>query len=64
VAPPAEAEQVSVLDDSALGVLCALNRDGTVSFDFAAMQAGENLDEVATSLEWLSKKEARESERL
>ncbi|HEY6406703.1 MAG TPA: hypothetical protein VIY29_04455 [Ktedonobacteraceae bacterium] len=56
VAPPAEAEQLSVLDDYALGVLSAVNRDGTVPFDFAAVRTGEDLDEVAASLERLSKK--------
>jgi len=34
----------------------AVNRDGTAPFDFAAVQAGEDLDEVAASLERLSKK--------
>jgi len=55
-APTAEAEQMSVLDDYAAGVLSALNRDGTAPFDFAAVQASEDLDEVAASLERLSKK--------
>jgi hypothetical protein len=52
----AEAEQLSVLADYATGVLVALNRDGTAPFDFAAVQAGEDLDEVAQSLERLAKK--------
>src|SRR2546429_1736832 len=52
-ASAAEAEQLSVLADYATGVLCALNRDGTAPFDFAAVQAGEDLDEVAQSLERL-----------
>ena len=52
----AEAEQMSLLADYATGVLCALNRDGTAPFDFAAVQAGEDLDEVAQSLERLAKK--------
>ncbi len=56
VAPAAEAEQMAVLDDYAAGILSALNRDGTAPFDFAAVQAGEDLDEVAASLERLSKK--------
>ena len=55
-AAAAEAEQMSVLADYATGVLCALNRDGTAPFDFAAVQAGEDLDEVAQSLERLAKK--------
>ena len=55
-AAAAEAEQMSLLADYATGVLCALNRDGTAPFDFAAVQAGEDLDEVAQSLERLAKK--------
>ncbi len=47
---------MAVLDDYAAGILSALNRDGTAPFDFAAVQAGEDLDEVAASLERLSKK--------
>lgn len=53
-----EAEQLSVLADYATGVLCALNRDGTAPFDFAAVQAGEDLDAVAQSLERLAQKGA------
>jgi len=45
-----------VLADYATGVLSALNRDGTAPFDFAAVQAGEDLDEVAQSLERLAQK--------
>ena len=52
----AEAAQLSVLADYATAVLSALNRDGTTPFDFAAVQAGEDLDEVAQSLERLAKK--------
>ena len=55
-ASAAEAEQLSVLADYATGVLSALNRDGTAPFDFAAVHAGEDLDEVAQSLERLAKK--------
>ncbi len=57
--PPAEAEQLSVLDDYALGALSALNRDGTVPFNFAAVQAAEDLDEVEASLQRLAKKGER-----
>jgi len=53
---PAEAEQLAVLDDYAAGILTALNRDGLAPFDFAAVQTGEDLDEVAASLERLEKK--------
>jgi hypothetical protein len=52
----AEAEQLAVLDDYATGLLTALNRDGTAPFDFAAVQAGEDLDALAASLERLEKK--------
>src|SRR6266581_8655925 len=52
-APPGEAEQLAVLDDYALGTLSALNRDGRAPFDFAAVQAAEDLDEVQASLERL-----------
>jgi hypothetical protein len=56
---PTEAEQLAVLDDYAIGMLSALNRDGLAPFDFAAVQAGEELDEVAQSLERLGKKGGR-----
>lgn len=58
-APPAEAEQLSVLDDYALGVLTALNRDGTLPFEYPAVRASEDLDEVEASLEHLEKKGER-----
>ncbi len=58
-APPAEAEQLAVLDDYALGVLTAINADGTLPFDYPAVAAGEALDEVATSLERLEKRGRR-----
>lgn len=56
LAEPAEAEQLAVLDDYATGMLTALNRDGTTPFDFAAVQAGEDLDAIAASLHRLEKK--------
>ena len=55
-AAAAEAEQLSVLADYATGALSALNRDGTAPFDFAAVQAGEDLDAVEESLERLAQK--------
>jgi hypothetical protein len=55
-ATAAEAEQLEVLDDYALGAVSALNRDGLMPFDFAAVQAGEDLDDVAQSLESLEKR--------
>jgi hypothetical protein len=57
----AEAEQLAVLDDYATGVLTALNRDGTAPFDFAAVQTGEDLDEIEASLQRLGKKGGRKS---
>jgi hypothetical protein len=54
-----DAEQLSVLDDYALGTLTALNRDGSSPFDFAAVQAVEDLDEIADSLQRLEKKGQR-----
>ncbi len=51
-----EANQLSVLDDYATGVLCALNRDGLAPLDFAAVHTAEDLDEVDASLQRLSKK--------
>jgi hypothetical protein len=55
-APADEAKQLSVLDEYAAGVLCALNRDGIAPLDFAAVQTAEDLDEVEASLQRLSKK--------
>ena len=55
-APPAEAEQVSVLDDYALGVLTALNFDGTLPFQYPAAAAADALEEVEASLQQLEKR--------
>jgi len=55
-AEEAEAEQLKVLDDYALGIQTALNRDGTLPFEYPGVQAGEDLDEVAESLWRLKKK--------
>ena len=55
-ATAAEAEQRAVLDDYALGAVSALNREGLTPFDFAAVQAGEELDDVAQSLGRLAQK--------
>ena len=51
-----EAKQLSVVDEYATGVLCALNRDGIAPLDFAAVHTAEDLDEVEASLQRLSKK--------
>ncbi len=55
-ASAAEAEQLAVLDDYALGVLTAQSRDGTLPFEYPAVVAREDLNEVAQSLERLAKK--------
>jgi hypothetical protein len=55
-AESAEAEQLAVLDDYTTGLLTALNRDGTTPFDFAAVQTGEDLDEIEASLQRLEKR--------
>ena len=55
-ASAAEAKQLSVVDEYAAGVLCALNRDGIAPLDFAAVQTAEDLDEVDASLQRLSQK--------
>ena len=55
-APPAEAAQLSVLDDYALGVLTALNFDGTLPFQYPAVAAADALDEVEASLQQLEKR--------
>lgn len=52
----AEAEQLAVVSDYALGVQTALNLDGTLPFHYAGVEAAEALDEVAASLERLAKK--------
>src|SRR5438105_7712724 len=54
--PAEEAKQLSVLDEYATGVLCALNRDGIAPLDFAAVHTAQDLDEVEASLQRLSKK--------
>jgi hypothetical protein len=55
-ADPEAAEQLSTLDEYALGIQTALNRDGTLPFEYPAVQAGEDLDAVAASLARLEKK--------
>src|SRR5947208_4161259 len=58
-ASPAEAEQLAVLNDYALGLQTALHFDGTLPFDYPAVAAAEALDDVASSLERLGKKGGR-----
>jgi len=55
-ASPAEAEQLAVLNDYALGLQTALHFDGTLPFDYPAVAAAEAMDDVASSLEHLQKK--------
>jgi hypothetical protein len=55
-AEAAEAEQLEALDEYALGMQMALNRDGTLPFEYPGVQAGEDLDAVAESLQRLEKK--------
>lgn len=55
-AEAAEAEQLEALDEYALGMQTALNRDGTLPFEYPGVQAGEDLDAVAESLRRLEKK--------
>jgi hypothetical protein len=52
----AEAEQLDILDNYALGVQTALNLKGKAPFDYAGVEASDALDELATSLESLEKK--------
>ena len=55
-APPAEAAQLSVLDDYALGMLTALNFEGNLPFKYPAVTAADALDEVEASREQLEKR--------
>lgn len=55
-AAPAEAAQLAVLDDYALGMLTALNFDGTLPFKYPAVAAAAALNEVEASLEQLEKR--------
>ncbi len=51
-----EVEQLEALDDYALSIQAALNRDGTLPFSYPAVQAAEDLEEIAASLDRLEKK--------
>lgn len=55
-AAAAEAEQLEALDEYALGMQTALNRDGILPFEYPGIQAGEDLDALAESLRRLEKK--------
>ena len=56
----AEAKQLEILDEYALGVQAALTPKGTLPFDDAAVEAWEALDELASSLDGLEKKGGQE----
>ena len=51
-----EQEQLQVLADYALGIVTALNLEGTQPFEYAGIAAFEALEEVADSLVQLEKK--------
>jgi len=55
-ASPEEAQQLSVIDDYATGVLTALNTDGLQPFTYATVEASKMLDEIEASLAQLEKK--------
>jgi hypothetical protein len=57
----AEAEQLAVLSDYALGVQTALNLDGQQPFKYASLAVDDALSDVAASLEELEKKGAPEA---
>lgn len=59
LAPPAEAEQLAVIDDYAASILTGLNTEGRQPFKYAAVEAAEALDDVAASLKRLAKKGQR-----
>jgi hypothetical protein len=59
-AAASEAHQLDVLQDYALSIQTTLNRDGTLPFDYAGVQAGEDLDAIAESLSRLEKGERGE----
>ena len=52
----AEAEQLKILDEYALGIQTALTIKGKLPFDYAGVAASEALDELGTSLDGLEKK--------
>ncbi len=55
---PAEAEQLAVLSDYALGIQTALNLDGQQPFKYASLAVDDALTDVAASLEELEKRGA------
>jgi hypothetical protein len=57
-AEASEVQQVEVLQDYALSIQTALNRDGTLPFAYPGVQVGDDLDAIAESLAQLKKKGA------
>jgi hypothetical protein len=55
-ASPQEAQQLTVLDDYATGIVTALNTDGLQPFKYATVEASQILDEIEASLQHLLKK--------
>src|SRR5438876_3656949 len=55
-ASPQEAQQLTVLDEYATGIVTALNTDGLQPFKYATVEATPMLDEIEASLQHLSKK--------
>jgi hypothetical protein len=53
---PQEAQQLTVLDDYATGIVTALNTDGLQPFKYATVEASQILDEIEASLQHLLKK--------
>ncbi len=55
-ASPQEAQQLTVLDDYATGIVTALNTDGLQPFKYATVEASQIFDEIEASLQHLLKK--------
>jgi len=55
-ASEAEAHQLAILDQYALGMQAVLNQDGVAPFEYAGIEAYEALDDIAASLERIKKK--------
>lgn len=58
---PAEAEQLAVLSDYALGIQTALNLDGQQPFKYASLAVDDALTDLAASLEQLEKRGAHKA---
>jgi len=51
-----EQEQLAILDTYALGIQAVLNQDGVAPFDYAGIDAYDDLDDIEASLERIKKK--------